>query len=90
MHAVVARAKGFCDKYNFKCELKVLNSRVLGLQALVDKTIDVSQTGTLPAVQTVAAATSSLSAPAWQTTCWPSACATTCRCPTSPMATPPS
>jgi ABC-type nitrate/sulfonate/bicarbonate transport system substrate-binding protein len=55
MHAVVARAKGFCDKYNFKCELKVLNSRVLGLQALVDKTIDVSQTGTLPAVQTVAA-----------------------------------
>ena len=33
----------------------MLNSRVLGLQALVDKTIDVSQTGTLPAVQTVAA-----------------------------------
>lgn len=52
MHAVVARAKGFCDKYNFKCELKVLNSGVLGLQALVGKTIDVSQTGTLLAVQT--------------------------------------
>src|SRR5215470_1661371 len=55
MHAVVAKAKGFCDKYNFKCELKALNSGVLGLQALVGKTIDVSQTGTLLAAQTVAA-----------------------------------
>ena len=26
MHAVVAKAKGLCDKYNFKCELKALNS----------------------------------------------------------------
>lgn len=55
MHAVVAKAKGFCDKYGFKCELKALNSGVLGLQALVGKTIDVSQTGTLLAAQTVAA-----------------------------------
>jgi NitT/TauT family transport system substrate-binding protein len=55
MHAVVARAKGLCDKYNFKCELKALNSGVLGLQALVGKTVDVSQTGTLLTAQTVAA-----------------------------------
>ena len=55
MHAVVAKAKGFCSKYNFTCELKALNSGVLGLQALIGKTIDVSQTGTLLAAQTVAA-----------------------------------
>lgn len=46
MHAVVAQRKGFCEKYNFKCELKTLNSGTLGLQALVGKTIDISQTGT--------------------------------------------
>ena len=39
MHAVVAQRKGFCEKYNFKCELKTLNSGTLGLQALVGKTI---------------------------------------------------
>ncbi len=55
MHAVIAKAKGLCDKYNFKCELKTLNSGVLGVQALIGKTIDVSQTGTLIAAQTVAA-----------------------------------
>jgi len=46
MHAVVAQKKGFCEKYNFKCELKTLNSGTLGLQALVGKTIDIAQTGT--------------------------------------------
>ncbi|MBS0521268.1 MAG: ABC transporter substrate-binding protein [Proteobacteria bacterium] len=46
MHAVVAAKKGFCEKYNFKCELKTLNSGTLGLQALVGKTIDIAQTGT--------------------------------------------
>jgi NitT/TauT family transport system substrate-binding protein len=55
MHAVVAKAKGLCDKYNFKCEIKPLNSGVLGLQALIGKTVDVSQTGTLLAAQTAAA-----------------------------------
>ena len=55
MHAVVAKAKGLCTKYNFTCELKTLNSGTLGLQALVGKTIDVSLTGTLLAAQTVAA-----------------------------------
>ena len=55
MHAVVAKAKGFCEKYNFKCELKTINSGPLGLQALVGKSIDVSQTGTLLAAQTMAA-----------------------------------
>jgi NitT/TauT family transport system substrate-binding protein len=45
MHAIVARAKGFCDKYNFKCELATINSTSLGLQALIGKTIDVVQGG---------------------------------------------
>ena len=55
MHAVVARAKGLCTKYNFTCELKTLNSGTLGLQALVGKTIDVSLTGSDLAAATVAA-----------------------------------
>ena len=38
---IVAKEKGFCEKYNFKCEIKTLNSTSLGLQALVGKTIDV-------------------------------------------------
>jgi NitT/TauT family transport system substrate-binding protein len=46
MHAVVAQKKGFCEKYNFKCEVRTLNSGTLGLQALVGKTIDIAQTGT--------------------------------------------
>ena len=45
MHAIVARAKGFCDKYNFKCEISTINSTSLGLQALIGKTIDVTQGG---------------------------------------------
>jgi ABC-type nitrate/sulfonate/bicarbonate transport system substrate-binding protein len=45
MHAIVAKAKGFCDKYNFKCEIKTINSTSLGLQALIGKTIDVVQGG---------------------------------------------
>ncbi len=45
MHAMVAASKGFCEKYNFKCELKIINSGSLGMQALVGKTIDVAQTG---------------------------------------------
>jgi NitT/TauT family transport system substrate-binding protein len=46
MHAIVARAKGFCEKYNFHCELKTINSAALGIQALIGKTIDVAQGGT--------------------------------------------
>jgi NitT/TauT family transport system substrate-binding protein len=46
MHAIVAQKKGFCEKYNFKCEIKTLNSGTLGLQALVGKSIDIAQTGT--------------------------------------------
>ena len=34
MHAVVAQKKGFCEKYNFKCEVKTLNSGTLGLQVM--------------------------------------------------------
>lgn len=45
MHAIVAKEKGFCEKYNFKCELKTINSTSLGLQALVGKTIDFTQGG---------------------------------------------
>src|ERR1700686_5571812 len=43
MHAIIAKEKGFCDKYNFKCEIKILNSTSLGLQALVGKSIDFTQ-----------------------------------------------
>ena len=46
MHAVIAAKKGFCEKYNFKCELKIINSSILGLQTLIGKSIDVAQTGT--------------------------------------------
>jgi NitT/TauT family transport system substrate-binding protein len=45
MHAIIAKEKGFCDKYNFKCEIRVINSTSLGLQALVGKTIDITQSG---------------------------------------------
>ena len=46
MHAIIAKAKGFCEKYNFHCELKTINSAALGIQALIGKTIDVAQGGT--------------------------------------------
>ena len=46
MHAVIAAKKGFCEKYNFHCEIKIINSSVLGVQTLVGKSIDVAQTGT--------------------------------------------
>ena len=55
MHAVIASAKGFCDKYNFKCDVRFVNTATLGLQALVGKTIDVAQTGTVVTAQTLAA-----------------------------------
>src|SRR5262245_20438073 len=45
MHAIIAKEKGFCEKYNFKCEIKTINSTSLGLQALVGKTIDFTQGG---------------------------------------------
>ena len=43
IHAIIAKEKGFCEKYNFKCEIKILNSTSLGLQALVGKSIDFTQ-----------------------------------------------
>ena len=46
MHAIIAKAKGFCQKYNFSCEVKTINSAALGIQALIGKTIDVAQGGT--------------------------------------------
>ena len=46
MHAVIAAKKGFCEKYNFKCDLKIINSGILGLQTLIGKTIDIALTGT--------------------------------------------
>jgi NitT/TauT family transport system substrate-binding protein len=45
MHAIVAKAKGFCEKYNFHCEPTTINSTSLGLQALIGKSIDVVQGG---------------------------------------------
>jgi len=53
MFAIVAQAKGFCTKYNFKCELVTLNSTPIGLQSLVGNAIDVAHIGTeaiVPAV----------------------------------------
>jgi NitT/TauT family transport system substrate-binding protein len=54
LHAVIAKSKGFCEKYNFKCELNTINSSVLGLQALIGKTIDVSMGGSDVAAAAVA------------------------------------
>src|ERR1700675_2155410 len=45
MHAIIAKEKGFCEKYNFKCAVRTINSTPLGLQALVGKTIDITQRG---------------------------------------------
>jgi NitT/TauT family transport system substrate-binding protein len=45
MHAVIAEKKGFCEKYNFTCSLKIINSGPGGLQALLGKTIDVAMAG---------------------------------------------
>lgn len=45
MHAVIAAKKGFCEKYNFTCSLKIINSGPAGLQALLGKTIDVAMVG---------------------------------------------
>ena len=53
MHAVIAKEKGFCKKYNFTCELKIINSGSLGLQTLVGKSIDVALTGTDLAASTI-------------------------------------
>ena len=55
MHAVVAKAKGFCEKYNFKCETAIINSTVLGMQALLGKSIDVVQGGGDVVAATIAA-----------------------------------
>ncbi len=55
MHAHIAAAKGFCQKYNFKCELKIINSGILGIQTLVGKTIDIAQAGAEQTAATVLA-----------------------------------
>lgn len=52
MHAVVAHHKGFCERYNFTCELVPLASGTLGLQALVGEAIDVAVTGSDAAAST--------------------------------------
>ena len=55
MHAIVAKAKGLCDKYNFKCDTVTINSTVLGVQALIGKSIDVVQGGSDVVATTLAA-----------------------------------
>lgn len=55
MHAFIAANKGFCQKYNFKCELKIINSGILGLQTLVGKTIDIAQAGAEQTASTIVA-----------------------------------
>jgi ABC-type nitrate/sulfonate/bicarbonate transport systems, periplasmic components len=74
MHAIIAKEKGFCEKYNFKCEIKILNSTSLGLQALVGKSIDFTHSGAdLVGAAVARALRSSLSAPACRRTCCRSA-----------------
>jgi NitT/TauT family transport system substrate-binding protein len=55
MHAVVAVAKGFCEKRNFKCEIKNVASAPLASQALMGKSIDVVNTSIDLVVTNVAA-----------------------------------
>lgn len=55
MHAFIAANKGFCQKYNFKCDLKIINSGILGIQTLVGKTIDIAQAGAEQTAATVLA-----------------------------------
>lgn len=43
LHAFVAAKLGFCDKYNFKCELVSINSAQTGVQAVVGGSLDVAQ-----------------------------------------------
>jgi NitT/TauT family transport system substrate-binding protein len=50
MHAIVASAEGFCEKYNFKCELKTLNSSALGVQGLIGNVVDVAMGAPIQAI----------------------------------------
>ena len=52
--AIIAEKKGICDKYNFKCETKAINTGPLAMQALVGNSVDVALTGTDAAVSNAA------------------------------------
>ena len=87
MHAIIAKEKGFCEKYNFKCEIKILNSTSLGLQALVGKTIDFTHgAADLVGAAVAAGAEVVIVGTACRRTCCRSACAMTCRCPAATRA----
>ena len=55
MHAIVAEKLGFCEKYNFHCTTKTINSGTLGLQTLVGKSLDVAVTAVEPTASANAA-----------------------------------
>jgi hypothetical protein len=45
MHAFVAARKGFCEKYNFHCELVSIPSALTAVQAVVGGSLDIAQGG---------------------------------------------
>jgi NitT/TauT family transport system substrate-binding protein len=51
LHTRVAIEQGYCDKHNITCELKMIPSSPLGLQALVSGSIDVSMASIEPVIQ---------------------------------------
>jgi len=55
LHAIVAQAKGFCEKRKFKCEVKNIASAPLAAQALIGKSIDVVNTSIDLVIANVAA-----------------------------------
>lgn len=55
IHAVVANAKGLCQKRNFKCEIRNIASAPLAAQALMGKSVDVINTSIDLVVANVAA-----------------------------------
>ncbi len=46
MHGLVAARKGFCEKYNFRCELVSINNALTAVQTVVGGSLDVAQGGT--------------------------------------------
>jgi ABC-type nitrate/sulfonate/bicarbonate transport system substrate-binding protein len=43
MHGFIAAKKGFCEKYNFKCQLVSMNNALTSVQTMVGGTLDVAQ-----------------------------------------------
>jgi ABC-type nitrate/sulfonate/bicarbonate transport system substrate-binding protein len=43
MHGFIAARKGFCEKYNFKCQLVSMNNALTSVQTVVGGTLDIGQ-----------------------------------------------